>query len=34
MCELGLTYGVTGNDAVFADLGLSKREYPQVPSTW
>ena len=25
---------VTGNDAVFADLGLSKREYPQVPSTW
>ena len=26
--------GATGNDAVFADLGLSKREYPQVPSTW
>ena len=23
-----------GDDAVFADLGISKKEYPQVPSTW
>lgn len=25
---------ITGDDAVFEDLGISKSDYPQVPSTW
>lgn len=23
-----------GDDAIFADLGVSKKEYPSVPTTW
>lgn len=23
-----------GDDAVFADLGISKKEFPAVPTTW
>jgi uroporphyrinogen-III synthase len=25
---------IIGNDTVFDDLNLSKKEYPQVPTTW
>jgi hypothetical protein len=29
-----LIYMITGNDSVFDDLQISKKEYPEVPTTW